>query len=313
MSVFTREILLGLSTVILLIAATPCSAQPEWRAGSFHTDCTQTCGGGVQMRTTRCATKSGKTLPDKDCAHLGPRPPAFKDCNRQDCPPRIFRHAWSTCVDCFRNRTVECRVRQNNGYNRIVPLSMCGVRDKVERDVCRHGPGCWVIWKSHAFPCCHASAAQGYACVDETDKILPDWICHKLQYVGNLKIPQPAACIADATCQPPTAEPTTPPTTEPATEAIHVPDIEDADPTDPVESSKTVVVGLGKYPLIPKTEVIPFTTSKSSLDAVDRVNGGKKLSGKDGAKTSSEAGCTRPISQLLVAMTGIAMAMILLA
>ena len=110
-----------------------------------------------------------------------------------------------------------------------------------------------------------------------------------------------------------TAEPTTPPTTEPATEAIHVPDIEDADPTDPVESSKTVVVGLGKYPLIPKTEVIPFTTSKSSLDAVDRVNGGKKLSGKDGAKTSSEAGCTRPISQLLVAMTGIAMAMILLA
>ncbi|XP_065193154.1 ADAMTS-like protein 1 [Sycon ciliatum] len=182
------------------------SAQAEvhWRAqGWGHEICSRTCGGGVLTRGVRCASSSPPhmTVADSRC-NASIRPQSSRPCNTHDCRPRIYRNNWSTCRDCCRSRRLQCRVRQNGGYIRIVPAALCGLESDVQVEVCRYGHGCMVSWQPYSFPCCHPQARQGYACLDSNNKLMPDWVCFKLQRVGGFTLPtRHEQCNADATCR----------------------------------------------------------------------------------------------------------------
>jgi thrombospondin type-1 domain-containing protein 4 len=94
-----------------------------WKILSY-TQCSRTCGGGLQIGKFRCveATPKGeKEVPSAYCS--GPPPPARRRrCGGAPCPPRWRAAAWGPCPVCGpaqRTRIVGCVQDHARGITKV--------------------------------------------------------------------------------------------------------------------------------------------------------------------------------------------------
>uniref|UniRef100_A0A8C5RFT5 Papilin, proteoglycan like sulfated glycoprotein n=1 Tax=Laticauda laticaudata TaxID=8630 RepID=A0A8C5RFT5_LATLA len=96
----------------------PCPQTKRWKTGDWS-QCSVTCGGGIQSRSVYCASYNGHHFQDAvdgtKCASLTEKPHSTQPCNLQRCATWVSG-PWSECsVSCgegIQTRTVSCQVEQ---------------------------------------------------------------------------------------------------------------------------------------------------------------------------------------------------------
>ncbi|XP_025027432.1 ADAMTS-like protein 3, partial [Python bivittatus] len=83
---------------------------PRWQVGPW-TQCTATCGIGIQTREVHCQQPEGSVVGSESCKD--PKPHSFQACNQLDCPPCWHVEEWQqcsqTCGGGTQNRKVTCQ------------------------------------------------------------------------------------------------------------------------------------------------------------------------------------------------------------
>ncbi|XP_074853207.1 papilin isoform X2 [Carettochelys insculpta] len=105
----------------------PCNTRPcaTWSTGPWS-ECSASCGEGVQTRTVTCRTTLGVQTPDFACL-TEPKPPLSQPCLRENCIQKIGWHVggWGLCSkSCdsgVRVRQVVCA----GGNSQFYPREMC--------------------------------------------------------------------------------------------------------------------------------------------------------------------------------------------
>ncbi|XP_029026632.1 ADAMTS-like protein 1 isoform X2 [Betta splendens] len=98
----------------------------DWEYEGF-TECSESCGGGVQEAVVICLNKQTREAADQRLCVSSRRPPQLlQDCQTQACPPRWETGEWSSCsATCgvgLRTRTVACTHRPSRDSNQTEPL-----------------------------------------------------------------------------------------------------------------------------------------------------------------------------------------------
>ncbi|XP_026209246.1 ADAMTS-like protein 1 isoform X2 [Anabas testudineus] len=98
----------------------------DWEYEGF-TECSESCGGGVQEAVVICLNKQTREAADQSLCVSSRRPPQLlQDCKTQPCPPRWETGDWSSCsATCgvgLRTRTVACTHRPSRDSNRTEVL-----------------------------------------------------------------------------------------------------------------------------------------------------------------------------------------------
>ncbi|KAM7366173.1 hypothetical protein PAMP_015638 [Pampus punctatissimus] len=98
----------------------------DWEYEGF-TECSESCGGGVQEAVVICLNKQTREAADQSLCVSSRRPPQLlQDCNTQPCPPRWEIGEWSSCsASCgvgLMTRTVSCTHRPSRDSNRTEVL-----------------------------------------------------------------------------------------------------------------------------------------------------------------------------------------------
>ncbi|XP_049591165.1 ADAMTS-like protein 1 isoform X3 [Syngnathus scovelli] len=104
----------------------------EWEYDGF-TECSKSCGGGVQEAVVICLNKQTKMASANLslCVSARRPPPLLLDCQTQPCPPRWEAGGWSQCsASCgvgLMSRTVACARRPSVGSNstEVLPNENC--------------------------------------------------------------------------------------------------------------------------------------------------------------------------------------------
>lgn len=100
---------------------------------SDYSECSKTCGGGVQTRTAQCIHEIARghenavEVPVSQCEE--PMPRTSKFCNVFECEPKWVTEAWSSCSsscdDGIKSRNVKCVREFALGHEIAVPSSEC--------------------------------------------------------------------------------------------------------------------------------------------------------------------------------------------
>ncbi|KAM9836358.1 ADAMTS-like protein 1 [Aulostomus maculatus] len=98
----------------------------DWEYEGF-TECSESCGGGVQEAVVICLNKQTREAAEENLCVSSRRPPQLlQDCKIQPCPPRWETGLWSTCsASCgvgLMTRTVACTHRPFRDSNRTEVL-----------------------------------------------------------------------------------------------------------------------------------------------------------------------------------------------
>ncbi|KAF1380539.1 hypothetical protein PFLUV_G00164900 [Perca fluviatilis] len=98
----------------------------DWEYEGF-TECSESCGGGVQEAVVICLNKQTREAADQSLCVSSRRPPQLlQDCKTQPCPPRWETEEWSSCsATCgvgLMTRTVACTHRPSRDSNRTEVL-----------------------------------------------------------------------------------------------------------------------------------------------------------------------------------------------
>ncbi|XP_030578355.1 ADAMTS-like protein 1 [Archocentrus centrarchus] len=98
----------------------------DWEYEGF-TECSESCGGGVQEAVVICLNKQTREAVDQSLCVSSRRPPQLlQDCKTQPCPPRWETGEWSSCsATCgvgLMIRTVACTHRPSRDSNRTLVL-----------------------------------------------------------------------------------------------------------------------------------------------------------------------------------------------
>uniref|UniRef100_A0A8D3D444 ADAMTS-like protein 1 n=1 Tax=Scophthalmus maximus TaxID=52904 RepID=A0A8D3D444_SCOMX len=98
----------------------------DWEYEGF-TECSESCGGGVQEAVVICLNKQTREAADQRLCVSSRRPPQLlQDCKTQSCPPRWETGEWSSCsATCgvgLMTRTVACTHRPSRDSNRTEVL-----------------------------------------------------------------------------------------------------------------------------------------------------------------------------------------------
>ncbi|XP_044196701.1 ADAMTS-like protein 1 isoform X1 [Thunnus albacares] len=98
----------------------------DWEYEGF-TECSESCGGGVQEAVVICLNKQTREAADEGLCVSSRRPPQLlQDCKTQPCPPRWETGEWSSCsASCgvgLMTRTVACTHRPSRDSNRTEVL-----------------------------------------------------------------------------------------------------------------------------------------------------------------------------------------------
>ncbi|XP_061664181.1 ADAMTS-like protein 1 isoform X2 [Syngnathoides biaculeatus] len=184
----------------------------EWEYDGF-TECSKSCGGGVQEAVVICLNKQTReAAADQSwCASTGRPLPLLQDCRTQPCPPRWEVGEWSQCsASCgvgLRSRTVACVLgppSQDNSTSEILPNENC--RDPKPNPVqaCNRFdcPPVWETpeWGQCSGPCGDGVERRPVLCkqrlADGTILELPDTFC------PSKMPPNQRACSGEQPCPP---------------------------------------------------------------------------------------------------------------
>ncbi|MFT7797234.1 ADAMTS-like protein 3 isoform X1 [Arapaima gigas] len=108
----------------------PCP--PRWESGPW-TQCTATCGVGIQTRSVHCRQLRSLrpvdtvAVPDFKCREL--KPPVLRACNQVDCPAAWHLEEWQqcshTCGGGTQSRKVHCKQQLSTGGFLKLPDTSC--------------------------------------------------------------------------------------------------------------------------------------------------------------------------------------------
>ncbi|XP_045465321.1 A disintegrin and metalloproteinase with thrombospondin motifs 9 isoform X2 [Harmonia axyridis] len=136
----------------------PCvgSCDARWYYGSWS-QCSQSCGGGIQTRTAECVdTKSNEPLDEDKCR--GIEKTTKRECKDNECPKWITTD-WSQCsVSCgrgFKTRNVDCKVG-----NEYYKEHFCNQHTKPMVEVECEMRQC-VQWSTGEWSACSATCGHG--------------------------------------------------------------------------------------------------------------------------------------------------------
>ncbi|XP_051991912.1 ADAMTS-like protein 1 isoform X1 [Xyrauchen texanus] len=104
----------------------------DWEYEGF-TECSETCGGGMQEAVIICLNKQTRETADEKLCVSARRPPQLlQSCNTEPCPPRWEMESWSfcsaTCGVGLQTRAVNCVLRAGSHSNHT---------EKVKDENCR--------------------------------------------------------------------------------------------------------------------------------------------------------------------------------
>ncbi|KAM6426745.1 ADAMTS-like protein 3 isoform 2-T4 [Liasis olivaceus] len=99
---------------------------PRWQVGPW-TQCTATCGIGIQTREVHCQQPEGSVVGSESCKD--PKPHSFQACNQLDCPPHWHVEEWQQCsVSCgvgMQRRKATCQKLTARGQHLALNGSLC--------------------------------------------------------------------------------------------------------------------------------------------------------------------------------------------
>lgn len=139
----------------------------EWALKSWS-QCSKTCGGGVQLTKYGCRRKSDSRLVNRNFCETNKKPKAIrKRCNNQECnpPTRWLVEEWGPCSKTcgklgYQTRVVQCMQALQNGTNRPVRSKNCTEERPETRRTCNHTV-CPAQWRTGAWSQCSVSCGEG--------------------------------------------------------------------------------------------------------------------------------------------------------
>nr|KAG5708615.1 hypothetical protein BaRGS_033036 [Batillaria attramentaria] len=159
----------------------------EWTISGF-TECSLTCGGGIQETKVVCVLTSAGTqvvVTEDNCQNAVKPRIQRVSCNNEPCPPGWVTDEWSDCsVTCgsgTQNRRIECKQRFSDTLELSVSASQCdqeqkpAVAQQCETDPCaewRHGE-----WSECSEECGGGEKKRKVECVDGTGVQIPESYC----------------------------------------------------------------------------------------------------------------------------------------
>lgn len=169
-----------------LTAATDDRMPYEWRVSGL-TDCTITCGGGVQQTIVVCLdTSTQAVVTDGNCQHLTRPTSKALTCNTRPCPSEWLASEWSACsVTCgeggIQTRILTCQARISATLNMSMPEENCRTAVRPEdRRSCDSKP-CWTWnvgnWSQCSVLCGEGVLTRQVICVDSTGFDVLETLC----------------------------------------------------------------------------------------------------------------------------------------
>ncbi|XP_029932614.1 ADAMTS-like protein 1 isoform X2 [Myripristis murdjan] len=138
----------------------------DWEYEGF-TECSESCGGGVQEAVVICLNKQTREAADQSLCVSSRRPPQLlQDCNTQPCPPRWETGVWSSCsATCgvgLMTRTVACTHSPSRDSNHTETLrdEECRMPKPSPVQACNRFD-CPPMWDSRDWGKCSRSCGGG--------------------------------------------------------------------------------------------------------------------------------------------------------
>ncbi|KAL6118680.1 adamtsl1 [Pungitius sinensis] len=139
----------------------------DWEYEGF-TECSESCGGGVQEAVVICLNKQTREAADQSLCVSSRRPPQLlQDCRTQPCPPRWDTGEWSVCsATCgvgLLTRSVACTHRPSRDSNNTEALrdGDCPSPKPSPVQACNRFD-CPPMWDTRDWGQCSQSCAGGF-------------------------------------------------------------------------------------------------------------------------------------------------------
>ncbi|KAM8973091.1 A disintegrin and metalloproteinase with thrombospondin motifs 7 [Pelodytes ibericus] len=138
----------------------------SWRYGSW-TECSATCGTGVQRQLVHCVEKVVGLVEERYCDSLARPDDSHRSCNEEPCPPRWWVGEWQQCsttcgIHGIQKRTVLCIQRVGLDEQRALQTTDCEHLPKPEpRIPCKHHMPCLALWHQGNWSQCSVSCGEG--------------------------------------------------------------------------------------------------------------------------------------------------------
>ncbi|MBN3310221.1 ATL1 protein, partial [Amia calva] len=138
----------------------------DWEYEGF-TQCSESCGGGLQEAVVICLNKQTREVTDENLCVSHRRPPQLlRACNTAPCPPRWEAGTWSSCsASCgvgLRSRSVACKHLQSRVNNETVTVSddKCRLPKPSPVQACNRFD-CPPMWEPQGWQRCSRSCGGG--------------------------------------------------------------------------------------------------------------------------------------------------------
>uniref|UniRef100_A0A6I8SLL5 ADAM metallopeptidase with thrombospondin type 1 motif 7 n=1 Tax=Xenopus tropicalis TaxID=8364 RepID=A0A6I8SLL5_XENTR len=138
----------------------------SWRYGTW-TECSATCGIGVQRQMVHCVEKMAGLVEERYCDTLTRPDDRQRSCNEDPCPPRWWVGDWQQCsVTCglggLQKRTVLCIQRVGLDEQRALQPADCQHLLRPETSIpCNHHHPCPEVWQQGNWSQCSVSCGEG--------------------------------------------------------------------------------------------------------------------------------------------------------
>uniref|UniRef100_A0A8C5PGP1 A disintegrin and metalloproteinase with thrombospondin motifs 7 n=1 Tax=Leptobrachium leishanense TaxID=445787 RepID=A0A8C5PGP1_9ANUR len=137
-----------------------------WRYGSW-TECSATCGIGVQRQLVHCVEKVVGLVEERYCDFLTRPDDRQRSCNEEPCPARWWVGEWQQCsstcgINGVQRRTVLCIQRVGLDEQRALQPTDCEHLSKPEASIpCKHAMPCHASWHQGNWSQCSVSCGEG--------------------------------------------------------------------------------------------------------------------------------------------------------
>ncbi|XP_033962060.1 ADAMTS-like protein 1 isoform X1 [Pseudochaenichthys georgianus] len=139
----------------------------DWEYEGF-TECSESCGGGVQEAVVICLNKQTREAAEQSLCVSSRRPPQLlQDCKTQPCPPRWKTGEWSSCsASCgvgLMTRTVACshRPSRDSNWTEVLRDEDCQSPKPIPVQACNRFD-CPPMWDTRAWGQCSQSCGGGF-------------------------------------------------------------------------------------------------------------------------------------------------------
>ncbi|XP_076464962.1 uncharacterized protein LOC143296873 [Babylonia areolata] len=157
----------------------------EWRVSGL-TECTLTCGGGVQQTVVVCLdTRTRAFVTDDNCVHVQRPKTKALTCNTRPCPAQWQPGQWSPCsVSCGpgeQTRLVNCLARISPTLNVTMADENCQAAEKPASTRACQNVTCnsWKVgnWSECSVRCGEGVRSRDVYCTDYTGYDVSDELC----------------------------------------------------------------------------------------------------------------------------------------